>query len=107
MEWMFIGIVVFLFLLAAFDLYVGVSNDAVNFQMCIRDKEKTCSRLGGLASSCHVAKGRNQSKSVFWAPSVLAPSLAALAPPRRPLKVARAPLSIGPPLWLPHHHRQR
>ena len=31
MEWMFIGIVVFLFLLAAFDLYVGVSNDAVNF----------------------------------------------------------------------------
>lgn len=31
MEWMFLGMVVFLFLLAAFDLYVGVSNDAVNF----------------------------------------------------------------------------
>lgn len=31
MEWMFLGMVIFLFLLAAFDLYVGVSNDAVNF----------------------------------------------------------------------------
>ena len=31
MEWMFLGIVVFLFVLAAFDLFVGVSNDAVNF----------------------------------------------------------------------------
>ncbi len=31
MEWIFLGIVIFLFLLAAFDLYVGVSNDAVNF----------------------------------------------------------------------------
>ncbi len=31
MEWIFVGMVVFLFLLAAFDLYVGVSNDAVNF----------------------------------------------------------------------------
>ncbi len=28
---MFLGIVVFLFLLAIFDLVVGVSNDAVNF----------------------------------------------------------------------------
>lgn len=31
MEWIFLGMVIFLFLLAAFDLYVGVSNDAVNF----------------------------------------------------------------------------
>ena len=31
METMFVGIVVFLFLLAIFDLVVGVSNDAVNF----------------------------------------------------------------------------
>ena len=31
MEWMYLGMVVFLFLLATFDLYVGVSNDAVNF----------------------------------------------------------------------------
>ena len=31
METMFLGIVVFLFLLAIFDLVVGVSNDAVNF----------------------------------------------------------------------------
>jgi len=31
MEWMYLGIVIFLFILAAFDLYVGVSNDAVNF----------------------------------------------------------------------------
>ena len=31
MEWIYLGMVVFLFLLAAFDLYVGVSNDAVNF----------------------------------------------------------------------------
>lgn len=31
MEWMFLGMVVFLFVLAAFDLWVGVSNDAVNF----------------------------------------------------------------------------
>ncbi len=31
MEWMYLGMVIFLFLLAAFDLYVGVSNDAVNF----------------------------------------------------------------------------
>ena len=31
MEWMYVGIVAFLFLLAAFDLWVGVSNDAVNF----------------------------------------------------------------------------
>lgn len=31
MEWMYLGIIVFLFLLAAFDLWVGVSNDAVNF----------------------------------------------------------------------------
>ncbi len=31
MEWMYIGMVVFLFLLASFDLWVGVSNDAVNF----------------------------------------------------------------------------
>ncbi len=31
MEWIFIGIVVFLIVLAVFDLVVGVSNDAVNF----------------------------------------------------------------------------
>lgn len=31
MEWMYLGMVIFLFILAAFDLYVGVSNDAVNF----------------------------------------------------------------------------
>ncbi|RRD80209.1 inorganic phosphate transporter [Alloprevotella sp. OH1205_COT-284] len=31
METLFLGIVIFLFVLAAFDLYVGVSNDAVNF----------------------------------------------------------------------------
>lgn len=31
MEWVFLGMVVFLFILAAFDLWVGVSNDAVNF----------------------------------------------------------------------------
>ncbi len=31
MEWMYLGMVVFLFILAAFDLWVGVSNDAVNF----------------------------------------------------------------------------
>ena len=31
MDWMYLGMIVFLFILAAFDLYVGVSNDAVNF----------------------------------------------------------------------------
>lgn len=31
MDWMYLGMVVFLFCLAAFDLWVGVSNDAVNF----------------------------------------------------------------------------
>lgn len=31
MEWMYLGMVIFLFVLAAFDLWVGVSNDAVNF----------------------------------------------------------------------------
>ena len=31
METMFLGIVIFVFLLAIFDLVVGVSNDAVNF----------------------------------------------------------------------------
>ncbi|MCF0235987.1 MAG: inorganic phosphate transporter [Bacteroidaceae bacterium] len=31
METMYLGLVIFLFVLAAFDLYVGVSNDAVNF----------------------------------------------------------------------------
>ena len=31
MEWMYLGMVIFLFLLATFDLWVGVSNDAVNF----------------------------------------------------------------------------
>lgn len=31
MEWMYWGMVIFLFILAAFDLWVGVSNDAVNF----------------------------------------------------------------------------
>lgn len=31
MDWMYLGMVVFLFILAAFDLWVGVSNDAVNF----------------------------------------------------------------------------
>lgn len=31
MEWTYVGMVVFLFILAAFDLWVGVSNDAVNF----------------------------------------------------------------------------
>lgn len=31
MEYVFIGIVIFLFVLAVFDLTVGVSNDAVNF----------------------------------------------------------------------------
>ena len=31
MEWMSLGRVIFLFILAAFDLFVGVSNDAVNF----------------------------------------------------------------------------
>ena len=31
MEMMYLGMVIFLFLLAAFDLWVGVSNDAVNF----------------------------------------------------------------------------
>ena len=31
MDTIFLGFVVFLFLLAIFDLWVGVSNDAVNF----------------------------------------------------------------------------
>ncbi len=31
MELLFLGIIIFLFLLAIFDLSVGVSNDAVNF----------------------------------------------------------------------------
>lgn len=31
MELIYLGIVVFLFMLAVFDLLVGVSNDAVNF----------------------------------------------------------------------------
>ena len=31
MEQMYVCMVLFLFLLAAFDLWVGVSNDAVNF----------------------------------------------------------------------------
>lgn len=31
MDWIFLGMVIFLFALAAFDLWVGVSNDAVNF----------------------------------------------------------------------------
>ena len=31
MEWMYLGMIIFLFILAAFDLWVGVSNDAVNF----------------------------------------------------------------------------
>ena len=31
MEWMYLGMVAFLFMLATFDLWVGVSNDAVNF----------------------------------------------------------------------------
>ena len=31
MEWMYLGMVMFLFILAVFDLWVGVSNDAVNF----------------------------------------------------------------------------
>ena len=31
MNWMYLGMVIFLFILAAFDLWVGVSNDAVNF----------------------------------------------------------------------------
>ena len=31
MEWMYLGMVIFLFILAAFELWVGVSNDAVNF----------------------------------------------------------------------------
>ena len=48
---MFIGIVVFLFLLAAFDLYVGVSNDAVNFlNSAIGSKAARFSRLVVIAS---------------------------------------------------------
>lgn len=31
MEWIYLGMIIFLFILAAFDLWVGVSNDAVNF----------------------------------------------------------------------------
>lgn len=31
METLYLGIVIFLFMLAIFDLLVGVSNDAVNF----------------------------------------------------------------------------
>ena len=31
METLYLGIVIFLFMLAVFDLLVGVSNDAVNF----------------------------------------------------------------------------
>ncbi len=31
MEWVYLGIIIFIFVLAAFDLWVGVSNDAVNF----------------------------------------------------------------------------
>ena len=31
METIYLGIVIFLFMLAVFDLMVGVSNDAVNF----------------------------------------------------------------------------
>ena len=31
MDWMYLLMVIFLFMLAVFDLYVGVSNDAVNF----------------------------------------------------------------------------
>ena len=31
METIYLGIVIFLFMLAVFDLLVGVSNDAVNF----------------------------------------------------------------------------
>lgn len=51
MEWIFMGIVVFLFLLAAFDLYVGVSNDAVNFlNSAIGSKAARFSRLVIIAS---------------------------------------------------------
>ncbi|MEE0805066.1 MAG: inorganic phosphate transporter, partial [Prevotellamassilia sp.] len=31
MDWIFLGMIIFLFGLAIFDLWVGVSNDAVNF----------------------------------------------------------------------------
>ncbi len=31
MDWIYLGMVIFLFILATFDLWVGVSNDAVNF----------------------------------------------------------------------------
>ena len=31
MDWIFLGFVIFLFILAISDLWVGVSNDAVNF----------------------------------------------------------------------------
>ena len=54
MEILFLCIVIFLFLLAVFDLSVGVSNDAVNFlNSAIGSGAATFKRVLIIASSIH------------------------------------------------------
>lgn len=47
METVYLGIILFLFVLAAFDLVVGVSNDAVNFL-----SSAVGAKVAPIASSC-------------------------------------------------------
>ena len=50
METVYLGIVIFLFMLAVFDLLVGVSNDAVNFMNQVPHNHYCSSRRSLLRS---------------------------------------------------------
>jgi len=63
MDWMFMGMVIFLFILAAFDLWVGVSNDAVNFlnaaigSRAAKFKTLVCIASVGVFCGCVLSNG--------------------------------------------------
>ena len=61
METIYLGIVIFLFMLAVFDLLVGVSNDAVNFMNSAVGakvaKFKTIIIVGGSDALCASERG--------------------------------------------------
>ena len=63
MEWMYLGMVIFLFLLATFDLWVGVSNDAVNFlnsaigSRAAKFRTLVCIASVGVFLSCVLSNG--------------------------------------------------
>ena len=70
METFYLGIVIFLFILAIFDLVVGVSNDAVNFLNSAIGAKSSVDSAFVFSYSSFVLTKRNSSFSAVYASSL-------------------------------------